>query len=145
MNIYDELKRSKDFVYSVKNKKFIIGYGVFLDCPNDIENLYDVFMEKVDELVIEMEKDSPQRHALNDCIESFNVLMQAIFKITYNNMSDDYEEKLWSFDESLSLEEKEKVKHQRELFILFLELDFKNKVKYDISPDDIFRLKELRL
>ena len=70
--------------------------------------------------------------------------MKAIFEITYNNMSDDYRKKLWSFVDNLTMEEKEEIKHQRELYIFFLELDLKDKLKFDISLNDLYRLKELK-
>lgn len=144
MDIYDELKKSKDFVYSIKGENFIIGYGVFLDCPSNIKNLYDDFIEKVEKLVSEIEKNFPEKRFLNYCIESFNTLMKAIFEITYNNMSDDYRKKLCSFVDNLTMEEKEEIKHQRELYIFFLELDLKDKLNFDILLNDLYRLKELK-
>lgn len=144
MDIYDELRKSQDFAYSIKGKNFIIGCGVFLDCPSNIKILYDDFIEKVGKLVSEIEKDWPKEQFLYNCLESFNTLMKSIFKITYNNMSDDYREKLCSFVDSLTIEEKEEIKHQRELYIFFLELDFKYKLKIDILLNDLDKLKELK-
>lgn len=143
MNIYDELKKSQNFVYSVKGKNFIIGSKLFLGCPSNVKKLYDDFIKKVKNLKREIEEVSPKKGFFNDCIESFTTLMKSVFEITYNKFNDDNNEKLYSFVSSLTREEKIEIKQQRALYIFFLELDFKVKIGIDIFPNDLCRLKDL--
>lgn len=144
MNIYDELKYLKEFVYCVKGKYFIIGQGVFLDCPSNIKNIYDDFIEKVEKLLSEIEKDFPQKQVYKDCIKSFKALTQAILEITYNKYDDNYKEKLYSFDSNLAIEEKTEIKRKKDLYIFFLGLAYKDCLNFDISINDLYGLKELK-
>lgn len=143
MNIFDELKKSQNFVYSVKDENFIIGRELFLCCPSNVKKLYDDFIEKVENLKKEIEKVSPGKKIFNDCIESFTTLKKSVFEITYDKFNDDNNEKLYSFVSSLTVEEKGEIKQQRALYIFFLDLSFKVENKIDIFPSDLYKLKEL--
>lgn len=77
----------------------------------------------------EIEKASPEKEFFNDCIESFTTLKKSVFEITYDKFNDDNNEKLYTFVSSLIVEEKAKIKLQSTLYIFFLDLSFKVKMK----------------
>lgn len=142
MNIYDEMKISKDFVYKIKDKYYIIGWGVFLNCTSDIKDLYNNFIENVEKVKIEIEAKNPRSQVLDECLESFKILIDSMLKKEYG-FSDEYKKNLLLLNEGLDEEEKIAITNQRNLFIFFLNLVDYEKIGV-LSSDDWYKIKNLK-
>lgn len=142
MNVYDEMKNSKDFVYKIKNKYYVIGWGVFLNCTSDIKYLYNNFLENVEKVKFEIETKNPRSQIFDKCLESFKILIDSILKKEYG-FSNEYKKDLLLLNERLNEKEKIAITNQRNLFIFFLSLVDYEKIGV-LSFDDWYKIKNLK-
>lgn len=142
MNVYDEMKNSKDFVYKIKNKYYVIGWGVFLNCTSDIKDLYNNFLENVEKVKFEIETKNPRSQIFDKCLESFKILIDSILKKEYG-FSNEYKKDLLLLNERLNEKEKIAITNQRNLFIFFLSLVDYEKIGV-LSFDDWYKIKNLK-
>ena len=148
MNVFDELKNCKDFVYIIENKYYIIGSNYYFKCPNNIKIIYDNFIQLAKDLKITLKTPSPSKEIFDDCMNLFEKLTSSIAKtISSANYNDNYYKIISNLDYILNENEKLKIKNQKKLFTLFDDLLFKykRKEKFKIYPNNLKELEKIDL